>query len=450
MKHASLSGFGRKLERSIQRTARGALLLAGGLCTAFAAPAGEVEVLHFWTSPSEAQSIAELKSLIAVRGHTWKDFAVAGGGGGNAWAALEQRVALGHPPASALMKGPLVKAWAARNALAQLDAMAAFDHWDQVLPPVVQAHVKHRGHYVAVPVNIHRANWLWSNAEVLRRAGVPAVPASFDQFFPALDRIRAAGFVPIAHGSQPWQNFLLFESVALGVAGAPMYQRAFIQLDPAALSSPDVRRALETFRRLKPYTDEGARDRAWNAATDMVLQGRAAFQFMGDWAKGEFIAAGRQMGRDIGCAPAPGTAAAYSYVIDSFAMFQLKNWEAQKAQGYLAYVLLGPAFQAQFNRRKGSIPVRSTVELKDFDECAQASRRDFDGTARTGGLLPSVAVDMALPPAVQAQLRAAVSDYWEDDAMPVQAVIDRLLAAAAAAATASTSTSTTGTSTKRK
>lgn len=433
MKYASSPVVAKELERSILRWMRRAMLLAGSSCASFAAPAGEVEVLHFWTSPGEAQSIAELKSLIAVRGRTWKDFAVVGGGGQNAMAALQQRVAGGNPPASALMKGPLVQEWAAQNALAKLDAMAAFDHWDDVLPRVVQAHVKHRGHYVAVPVNIHRANWLWSNADVLRRAGVTTIPATFDEFFAALDRVRAAGLVPIAHGGQPWQNFLLFESVVLGVAGAPLYQRAFVQLEPAALSSPELRRALETYRRLKRYTDDAANGRAWNAATDLVLQGRAAFQFMGDWAKGEFIAAGRQMGRDIGCTPAPGTAGAYSYVIDSFAMFQLKNWEAQKAQGYLAYVLLGPAFQAQFNRRKGSIPVRGTVDLKDFDDCARASRRDFDATALAGTLLPSVAVDMALPPATQALLRAAVSDYWDDDAMPVQAVVDRLLAAAATA-----------------
>ena len=29
---------------------------------------------------------------------------------------------------------------------------------------------------------------------------------------------------------------------------------------------------------------------------------------MGDWAKGEFLAAGQQPGKDFSCAPAPGTA----------------------------------------------------------------------------------------------------------------------------------------------
>ena len=128
------------------------------VCAPISAHAGEVEVLHFWTSPGEAQSIAEIKALIAERGHTWKDFAVIGGGGQNAMAALRQRVLSGQPPASASIKGPAIQEWAAMGVLANLDAMAAFDHWDKVLPPVVKSHVKHNGHYVAVPVNIHRSN----------------------------------------------------------------------------------------------------------------------------------------------------------------------------------------------------------------------------------------------------------------------------------------------------
>lgn len=401
------------------------LLLAGALCIK-PSTAGEVEVLHFWTSPGEAKSIVQLKELIGVRGHTWKDFAVVGGGGQNAVAALKQRVQAGNPPASATIKGPAVQEWASLNALANLDAMATFDHWDDVLPKVVQEHVKYRGHYVAVPVNIHRVNWLWSNSEVLRKSGVRAVPSTFEDLLAAADKIKAAGFVPIAHGGQPWQDFVLFESIALGVGGVDFYKRAFIKLDTAALAGAEMKRTLEAFRRLKAYTDDKSRGRDWNAATDMVIQGRAAFQFMGDWAKGEFFAAGRELGRDFSCSTAPGSAGTFSYVIDTFAMFQLRNWEAQKAQGYLAYVLLGEKFQEQFNTRKGSIPVRMNVALDNFDECARASRRDFDATSSSESLVPSVAVDMALPTATQAALRAVVSDFWNNDAMPVSEAIGRL------------------------
>jgi glucose/mannose transport system substrate-binding protein len=404
------------------------LLITGALCTQPAA-AGEVEVLHFWTSPGEAKSIVQLKDLIGVRGHTWKDFAVVGGGGQNAMAALKQRVLAGNPPSSATIKGPAVQEWASLNTLANLDAMATFEHWDDVLPQVVQEHVKYKGHYVAVPVNIHRVNWLWSNSEVLRKSGVVAVPSTFDELLAAADKIKAAGFVPIAHGGQPWQDFVLFESIALGVGGVDFYKRAFIKLDTGALAGPEMRRTLEAFRRVKAYTDDKSRGRDWNATTDMVIQGRAAFQFMGDWAKGEFFAAGRQPGRDFSCSAAPGSAGAFSYVIDTFAMFQLRNWEAQKAQGYLAYVLLGNEFQEQFNTRKGSIPARMNVRLDNFDECARASRRDFDATTKSETLVPSVAVDMALPTATQSALRAVLSDFWNNDGLSVSEAMARLIQA---------------------
>ena len=56
--------------------------VAAALAAAVAAHAGEVEVLHYWTSGGEAKSAAELKKMMQAKGHTWRDFAVAGGGGG--------------------------------------------------------------------------------------------------------------------------------------------------------------------------------------------------------------------------------------------------------------------------------------------------------------------------------------------------------------------------------
>jgi glucose/mannose transport system substrate-binding protein len=427
MKYASIATVAQKLERSSARRLCRAVWLAAGLCAAAAAHAGEVEVLHFWTSPGEAQSIAEIKSLIAERGHTWKDFAVIGGGGQNAMAALRQRVLSGQPPASASIKGPAIQEWAAMGVLANLDAMAAFDHWDKVLPPVVKNHVKHDGHYVAVPVNIHRSNVLWTSAQVLRQSGVKAHPANFTEFMAAAEKVKAAGHIALAHGGQPWQDFVLFESVAIGVGGADFYRRAFVQLDPAALSSAEMRRSLEAFRRLKAFTDDKSPGRAWDATTDLVIRDKAAFQVMGDWAKGEFIAAGRRPGTDFFCAPALATGAAFSYVIDTFAMFQLKNWEAQKAQGYLAYVLLGARFQGRFNRRKGSIPARMDLPLDGFDDCAKAARADFQASEAAHTLVPSVAIGMAPATAIQAQLQSIVSSYWSHDGMTVNDAVSRLL-----------------------
>ena len=194
--------------------------------------------------------------------------------------------------------------------LANLDATAKAENWDSLLPKVVADGMKYKGHYVAVPVNVHRVNWLWANAAVLKKAGVASMPKTWDEFFVAADKIKKAGFIPIATGGNAWNDLTNFEPVALGVGGVKFYNDAFVKLDPKALNSDTMKKSLETFRKVKSYTDAAAPGRDWNLATAMVMQEKAAFQIMGDWAKGEFVAAGKVPGKDFLCAAAPGNAPA--------------------------------------------------------------------------------------------------------------------------------------------
>jgi len=404
-----------------------ALVLAGAT-----ARAGEVEVLHWWTSGGEAKSVGELKKIMQGKGHTWKDFAVAGGGGDNAMTVLKSRVVSGNPPAAAQIKGPAIQEWAAEGVLANLDSVAAAEKWDSLLPKVVADVMKYQGHYVAAPVNVHRVNWMWANAAVLKKAGVASMPKTWDEFFVAADKVKKAGLIPVAHGGQNWQDFTTFESVVLGVGGAKFYNDALVKLDPKALNSDTMKKSLETFRKVKGYTDAAAPGRDWNLATAMVIQEKAAFQFMGDWAKGEFTAAGKVPGKDYICAAAPGTDKAYTFNVDSFAMFKLKDPTAQKAQADLAAAIMGTEFQEIFNLNKGSIPVRLGMDMAKFDDCAKASAKDFVDTAKINGLLPSIAHGMAVRPAAEGAIKDAVSQFWNDDKI---SVADGVKAIAKAAAT---------------
>jgi glucose/mannose transport system substrate-binding protein len=396
-----------------------------------AAMAGEVEVLHWWTSGGEAKSVGELKKIMQGKGHTWKDFAVAGGGGDNAMTVLKSRVVAGNPPAAAQIKGPGIQEWASEGVLANLDATAKAEKWDELLPKVVADVMKYKGNYVAAPVNVHRVNWMWANAAVLKKAGVTGTPKTWDEFFAAADKVKKAGLIPVAHGGQNWQDFTTFESVVLGVGGAKFYSDALVKLDQKALTSATMTKALETFRKVKGYTDPAAPGRDWNLATAMVIQEKAAFQFMGDWAKGEFTAAGKVPGKDYICAAAPGTANAYTFNVDSFAMFKLKDAAAQKAQADLAAAIMGTEFQEVFNLNKGSIPVRLNMSMAKFDDCAKLSTKDFVETAKTGGLLPSVAHGMAVLPAAEGAIKDAVSQFWNNDKMSVADGVKSIAKAAA-------------------
>ena len=393
--------------------------------------AGEVEVLHWWTSGGEAKSVSELKKIMQSKGHTWKDFAVAGGDGDNAMTVLKSRVVAGNPPAAAQIKGPALQEWASEGVLANLDAIAKAENWDSLLPKAVADGMKYKGNYIAVPVNVHRVNWLWANAAVLKKSGVAGMPKTWDEFFAAADKVKKAGFIPVATGGNAWNDFTNFEPVALGVGGVKFYNDAFVKLDPKALNSDAMKKSLETFRKLKGYTDAGAVGRDWNIATAMVIQEKAGFQFMDDWAKGEFVAAGKVPGKDFLCAAAPGNGGTYTFNVDSFAMFKLKDAAAQKAQADLGVAIMSPEFQEVFNLNKGSIPVRLNMNMDKFDECAKLSAKEFVDTAKSGGLVPSVSQDMALKPAQTGALKDVVSQFWNDDKMAPETAMKNMVKAAA-------------------
>ena len=400
---------------------RKTLYLFAALLTAGAVQAGDVEVLHYWTSGGEARSIAELKKTLAAKGIGWKDFAVAGGAGENAATALKARVIAGSAPTAAQVKGPAIQEWGKEGVLANIDAVAVAEKWDSLLPPAVTTIMKYKGNYVAAPVNVHRVNWLWVNPAVLKKAGAKA-PATFDEFFAAADKIKAAGLVAVAHGGQPWQDSTVFESVALGVGGPEFYHKALVQLDQATLTGPTMLKTFDTLGRIKTYIDRDAAGRDWNLATAMVINGKAGMQFMGDWAKGEFMAAGKKPGTDYLCLPAPGTDKAYTFNIDSMLMFKMKKPDEQKAQLALASAIMGPEFQEVFNLNKGSIPVRAGVSKAKFDSCAQQSMADMDASSKAGAFLPSLASNMAVGSAVQGAIMDVIARFMNSNMTSKDAV----------------------------
>ncbi|WP_256080154.1 ABC transporter substrate-binding protein [Massilia sp. YIM B04103] len=398
------------------------------LACAAAQAAPQVEVLHYWTSGGEAKSAAELKKMMEAKGVAWKDFAVAGGGGENAATALKARVMAGNAPTAAQIKGPAIQEWGQEGVLANIDAAAAEGKWESSLPPVVNSVMKYKGHYVAVPVNVHRVNWLWVNPEVLKKAGAKP-PTNFAEFFEAADKIKKAGLTAIAHGGQPWQDATVFESVVLGTGGADFYKKAIVQLDQTSLTSPTMLKAFENLARIKTYIDKDAAGRDWNLATAMVINGKAGMQFMGDWAKGEFTSAGKVAGKDFLCLAAPGTEKAFTFNVDSLTMFKMKSAEEQKAQLTLANAVLSPEFQEVFNLNKGSIPVRAGVSRAKFDACATKSMDDMAATSKGGGLVPSFAHGMAIDTAKAGAIQDVVAKFMNSNMTP-QAAVQALAKAA--------------------
>jgi glucose/mannose transport system substrate-binding protein len=138
-------------------------------------------------------------------------------------------------------------------------------------------------------------------------------------------------------------------------------------------------------------------------------------------------------GEDYLCVAAPGTEDAFTFNIDSFAMFRVTEPDVQEAQQTLARLMLEPEFQETFNKVKGSIPARPDLDMSEFDSCAQQSLSDFQRTAEEGGLVPSLAHNMAVRSDIQGAIFDVVTNYFNDEEMPAEEAAERLVNAAEAA-----------------
>jgi len=401
-------------EEFVMMQIRGALA-AALLASPLAAPVqaqGTVEVLHWWTSGGEAKAVGELKSAFEAEGGEWIDSPIAGGGGDAAMTALRARVVAGNPPAAVQLKGPGIQEWAEQGALRDVEDIAEAENWDDVLPPVLAEIMKYEGEYVAAPVNIHRVDWIWASPEALETAGVEAMPTTWEEFNAAAEKLQAAGIVPLAHGGQPWQDATVFETIVMSM-GADFYRDALVNLDDAALRSDTMVAAFDQLRVLRGYVDPNFPGRDWNLATAMVIRGEAGFQIMGDWAKGEFLAAGKVPGEDFYCAATPGDG--YILNADSFTFFNVSGEEQIEGQKLLASKIMSPEFQETFNLAKGSIPARTDVPLDAFDSCAQKSHEDLLAARDAGTLVPSMAHEMAIPRSIRGEFLDLVTQFFNSD-----------------------------------
>jgi glucose/mannose transport system substrate-binding protein len=383
-----------------------------------AAHAQKAEVIHWWTSGGEAAAIKEFATMYTKAGGTWVDTPIAGGGGAQARTVMANRTMGGDAPTAAQYNyGKQYEEIIKEGLLNNLDDIAAKGNWDKLLPEKIRNAVKVNGHYYAVPVNLHNENWVWYNKAVLAKAGVKE-PTNLDEMIAAMDKIKAAGGVtPLALGGQGWQEGITFRGVLLATGGQDLYLKTFKDKDA---STPGFRKAVDTFKKLKGYVDAGSPGRDWNLATGMVIEGKAAFQMMGDWAKGEFVNAGKTAGKEYGCFMAGGPKMPYAIGGDVFVFPKQKAPDAAAAQKKLAEMMISPEGQVAFNNKKGSIPIRTDVDTSKMDVCAQMGVQ----AVKEGRLLQGTN-ELLSPDAVGA-FEDAISKFWNsnqstDDAIKAMA-----------------------------
>ncbi|MES3024660.1 MAG: ABC transporter substrate-binding protein [Pseudomonadota bacterium] len=379
-----------------------------------------VEVVHWWTSGGEAAALKILKDDVVKRGFSWKDSAIAGGGGEPPPAKLRTRVASGNSPDAMQMLGFAISDYAEEGLLGNVDAVANKEGWDKVVPLPLQKFSKHKGKWVAAPVNIHRTNWIWANKAIFDELKL-AVPTTFDELVAHADKIRKAGYIPLAHGGQPWQEATIFDSAVMSAGGPKFYKQALVDLDPVALGSKTMEKAFEQMQKLRTMVDPNFAGRNWNLATSMVYHKKAAMQIMGDWAKGEFAKGNMKPNVDYLCFQYPGTAGTFIFNADQFAILQVSD-KRTAGQSEFASAVMDKVFQEKFNIVKGSVPARTDVPMDKFDDCGKKSMADLKLALKAGTMVGSYSQGHAMPGAVKAAVTDVVSKFFNSGKSPAEAV----------------------------
>nr|WP_310388616.1 ABC transporter substrate-binding protein [Roseateles sp.] len=382
----------------------------------------KAEVIHWWTSGGESAAVKAMADAYRAAGGVWVDTAVALGE--QARSVAINRIVGGNPPTAAQFNtSKQFLDVVEQGLLNNVDEAAAQGGWDKVLPETVLNVIKVKGHFYAAPINIHMPAWIWTSKAAFKKAGIANEPKSMDELFAALDKLKAAGLIALAHGGQPWQDNTVFAAVLSNVGGRELYLKVMRDRDAKAINSAEFKHVLLSFKRLQSYVDKGSPGRNWNDATALLINGRAGVQFMGDWAKGEFALAKQVAGRDYGCIAGFGPNSPYIIQGDVLVFPKTTQPDAVKAQKLLASVATSPATQIAFSIKKGSIPARSDIDASQLDICGQQGVAIMkDKTRQLGN------GEVYLTPDQNGAMQDILTAYW-NRSMPVEKVQKDLAAA---------------------
>jgi glucose/mannose transport system substrate-binding protein len=372
----------------------------------------QVEVFSWWTGGGEAAGLEAMIKVFSAENPdiTFNNAAVAGGAGTNARAVLASRLQAGDPPDS--WQGhagqELIGTYVKDSKIQPLNDLYEAEGWLSVMPETLIPLISQDGNIYSVPVNIHRANVMWYNPKVLADNGL-AVPTNMDEWFAAMDTLQAAGVTPLALGEQ-WTKLHLLETVLLGTLGPDKYNGLWD--GSTDWGSADVKTALENYKKVLTYTNSDSASLSWQDAAQLVVNGNAAFNVMGDWAEGYFRELGKTPNTDYGWAPVPGTGGTFQFLSDSFVL-AVGAKHPKSAEAWLK-IAGSKAGQEAFNPVKGSICARTDCDKALFGVYLQSAMDDWASNTVVGSLTHGVVANDSWKSEIDTALGAFVGDLNVD------------------------------------
>jgi glucose/mannose transport system substrate-binding protein len=376
----------------------------------FARP--KLEVFSWLTSGSEASALEALIENYKQQypGISVINDTVSGGSGSAARPVLQRRLAAGNPPDTWQSHAgwELFGQYVEPGYCEPVTDLYRSSRWDRVFPKPLLDLVTKDGKIYAVPAVVHRGNVLWFNKKLLEQHGIEVGKRmTFGEFFAACDKLEAAGIPALGMGdSGIWASAQLFENTLLGVIGSHGWTELFS--GRMRWDDPKVKQAMQYFARMQAYLNSDHAALSWDQAIKKLMDGKAGFNSMGDWADGEFARANLKANVDFGWVSFPGTEGSFLVVADAFA---LASAAPHKEAGIAWLKCIGSKdAQQTFSALKGGIPARTDIDPSTFDPYQQWAIADFT----RDNLLPSCVQGSAAPPAFRQALDDAVAAFVAD------------------------------------
>lgn len=368
----------------------------------------DVEVFTWWAAGSELTGLEALEAVFAEQhpDFTFVNGAVAGGAGSAAKDLLQTRLQAGDPPdtfqahAGAELQD-YIDAGQIEDVSNLYEEFGLTDAFPQDLIDLLTVD----GAIYSIPSNIHRSNVVWANPTVLEDAGLDpsAPPADLDAWIEDLQTLQDSGVSTPLSVAAPWTQVHLLETVLM----ADLSADAYVGLWDGSTdwNGAEVTAALEHFETLMSFTNTDRDGLDWPDATQMVIDGSAGYNVMGDWAVAAFEEADIERGTGFVEFPVPGTDGSFGFLADSFT----RPVGAPNPDGATAWLETVGSLEGQvaFNQAKGSIPARTDADPADFSEYQQSAIDSYASDT----ILPSLAHGAASPVAVLNAITDAVSKY---------------------------------------
>ncbi|ATG51025.1 sugar ABC transporter substrate-binding protein [Brachybacterium vulturis] len=367
----------------------------------------EVEVFTWWAQGSEK---AGLDALVAQFEKDYPDLtfvnaSVAGGAGSAAKDMLQSRLQAGDPPDTFQAHAGLeltdyIDAGQLEDVSGLYEEYGLTDAFPEDLVTLLTVDDK----IYSIPSNIHRSNVVWTNVAVLEAAGIDptAVPADVEAFIADVEKAAASGVTGLSVGTT-WTQVNLLEAILMADLGSTSYNGLWT--GETDWSGGEVTTALEHFEALIALTNTDRDGLDWTDATQMLIDGKAAYNIMGDWAVASFQQADLTDGEDFGYFPLSGGEEIFGFLADSFTL----PVGAPNPDGAKAWLdtISSQDGQVAFSLAKGSIPARTDVDTAEFPAYQQTA---IDSYAQDA-ICPSLAHGAATPVAWLNEVSDATSKF---------------------------------------